>query len=47
MASAGYTAPPQAAMRVASNQVRDRQGQPNEFRVRNLPKEYSGKVGVP
>jgi hypothetical protein len=34
-------------MRVASNQVRDRQEQPNKFRVLNLPKEYYGKVGVP
>jgi len=47
MASAGYTTPPRAAIRVASNKARDRQGQPNKFRIRNLPKRIYGKVGVP
>jgi len=30
----------------ASNLIRDKQGQPNEFRARNLPKEQSGKGAV-
>ena len=36
---------PQAVMRAASNPIRDNRQQ-NEFRVRNLPKEQSTKVGA-